>query len=139
MDGTMRRQHDPGKLGARLVYGPEICPPHCHGRPYRFARPWVRRPYDGTIVAGAAPGTRITVAAVGAVLRVGLLTSAGIGPIPTPIAATGIIATRLGQPARECSMRVRRPVLVGNVMARMRSERREALAVGMEPGKARCR
>ena len=32
-----------------------------------FARPWVRRPYYGTIVAGIALGTLITVAAVGAV------------------------------------------------------------------------
>ena len=37
------------------------------GRPYWFARPWVRRPYYGTIIAGVALGTLITVAAVGAV------------------------------------------------------------------------
>ena len=35
------------------------------GRPYWFARPWGRRPYYGTIVAGVALGTLITVAAVG--------------------------------------------------------------------------
>jgi len=38
-----------------------------HGRPYWFARPWVRRPYYGTIIAGVALGAIITVAAVGAV------------------------------------------------------------------------
>jgi hypothetical protein len=35
------------------------------GRPYWYARPWARRPYYGTIVAGVALGTLITVAAVG--------------------------------------------------------------------------
>jgi len=39
------------------------------GRPYWYSRPWVRRPYYGTIVAGVALGTLITVAAVGAVPR----------------------------------------------------------------------
>jgi hypothetical protein len=39
------------------------------GRPYWYARPWVRRPYYGTIIAGVALGTLITVAAVGAVPR----------------------------------------------------------------------
>ena len=37
------------------------------GRPYWYARPWARRPYYGTIVAGVALGALITVAAVGAV------------------------------------------------------------------------
>ncbi len=37
------------------------------GRPYWFARPWARRPYYGTIIAGVALGTLITVAAIGAV------------------------------------------------------------------------
>jgi hypothetical protein len=37
------------------------------GRPYWYARPWARRPYYGTIIAGVALGTLITVAAVGAV------------------------------------------------------------------------
>jgi hypothetical protein len=35
------------------------------GRPYWFGRPWARRPYYGTIIAGVALGTIITVAAVG--------------------------------------------------------------------------
>jgi len=39
------------------------------GRPYWYARPWVRRPYYGRIVAGVALGTLITVAVVGAVPR----------------------------------------------------------------------
>jgi hypothetical protein len=39
------------------------------GRPYGHARPWVRRPYYGRIVAGVALGTLITVAVVGAVPR----------------------------------------------------------------------
>ena len=38
-----------------------------YGRPYWFARPWVRRPYYGTIIAGVALGTILTVAAVGMV------------------------------------------------------------------------
>jgi len=33
----------------------------------QYARPWARRPYYGTIVAGVALGALITVAAVGAV------------------------------------------------------------------------
>jgi hypothetical protein len=37
------------------------------GRPYWFARPWVRRPYYGTIIAGVALGALVTVAVVGAV------------------------------------------------------------------------
>ena len=47
--------------------GPWRGPHGWYGRPYWFARPWVRRPYYGTIVAGVALGTLITVAAVGAV------------------------------------------------------------------------
>ena len=42
-------------------------PPHWRGRPYWYARPWVRRPYYGRVVAGVALGTLITVAVVGAV------------------------------------------------------------------------
>jgi hypothetical protein len=38
-----------------------------YGRPYWFARPWARRPYYGTIIAGVALGAIITVAAVGMV------------------------------------------------------------------------
>ena len=41
--------------------------PGWRGRPYWFARPWARRPYYGTIVAGVALGALITVVAVGAV------------------------------------------------------------------------
>jgi hypothetical protein len=37
------------------------------GRSYWFGRPWVRRPYYGTIIAGVALGTIITVAAIGVV------------------------------------------------------------------------
>jgi hypothetical protein len=36
-----------------------------YGRPYWFSRPWGARPYYGTIIAGVALGTLITVAAVG--------------------------------------------------------------------------
>jgi hypothetical protein len=35
------------------------------GRPYWYGRPWAPRPYYGTIIAGVALGTLITVAAVG--------------------------------------------------------------------------
>jgi len=47
--------------------GPWRGPPGWAGRPYWFARPWARRPYYGTIIAGVALGTLITVAAIGAV------------------------------------------------------------------------
>jgi hypothetical protein len=47
--------------------GPWRGPPGWSGRPFWFARPWVRRPYYGTIIAGVALGTLITVAAIGAV------------------------------------------------------------------------
>jgi hypothetical protein len=36
------------------------------GRPYWYARPWVRRPYYGTIIAGVALGTIVGVAIAGA-------------------------------------------------------------------------
>jgi hypothetical protein len=55
----------PGWRGARHWHGP----PGWAGRPYWHGRPWVRRPYYGTIVAGVALGTLITVAAVGYVPR----------------------------------------------------------------------
>jgi hypothetical protein len=42
-------------------------PHNWRGRPYWYARPWVRRPYYGRVVAGVALGTLITVAVVGAV------------------------------------------------------------------------
>jgi hypothetical protein len=47
--------------------GPWRGPLGWSGRPYWFARPWARRPYYSTIIAGVALGTLITVAAVGAV------------------------------------------------------------------------
>ena len=53
----------PGWRGAGAWRGP----PGWAGRPYWFGRPWVRRPYYGTIIAGVALGTLITVAAIGAV------------------------------------------------------------------------
>jgi hypothetical protein len=52
---------DPGWRGAAPWRGP----PGWSGRPYWYGRPWVRRPYYGTIIAGVALGTLITVAAVG--------------------------------------------------------------------------
>ena len=54
---------EPGWRGAPAWRGP----PGWAGRPYWYGRPWVRRPYYGTIVAGVALGTLITVAAIGAV------------------------------------------------------------------------
>ena|ERR1700733_10622131 len=56
------RRFAPGP-GPRVWRGP----PGWSGRPYWFARPWVRRPYYGTIIAGVALGTLVTVAAVGMV------------------------------------------------------------------------
>ena len=40
--------------------------PGWRGRPYWYARPWARRPYYGTIMAGVALGTIVGVAIVGA-------------------------------------------------------------------------
>ena len=60
-------QFFPGWRGGPGWRGPWRGPPGWNGRPYWFARPWVRRPYYGTIVAGVALGTLITLAAVGAV------------------------------------------------------------------------
>jgi hypothetical protein len=54
---------EPGWRGAPAWRGP----PGWAGRPYWFGRPWVRRPYYGTIIAGVALGTILTVAAIGAV------------------------------------------------------------------------
>jgi hypothetical protein len=42
-------------------------PPGWRGRPYWYARPWVRRPYYGRVIAGVALGTIVTVAAIGLV------------------------------------------------------------------------
>ena len=36
-----------------------------YGRPYWAVRPWYARPYFGTVVAGVALGTLVTVAAIG--------------------------------------------------------------------------
>jgi hypothetical protein len=60
-------QFFPGWRGGPGWRGPWRGPLGWSGRPYWFARPWVRRPYYGTIIAGVALGTLITVAAVGAV------------------------------------------------------------------------
>jgi hypothetical protein len=60
-------QFFPGWRGGPGWRGPWRGPRGWSGRPYWFARPWVRRPYYGTIIAGVALGTLITVAAVGAV------------------------------------------------------------------------
>jgi len=60
-------QFFPGWRGGPGWRGPWRGPRGWAGRPYWFARPWVRRPYYGTIIAGVALGTLITVAAVGAV------------------------------------------------------------------------
>ena len=51
--------------------GPRFAGPRFIGprRGFVFARPWVRRPYYGRIVAGVALGTIITVAAVGLIPR----------------------------------------------------------------------
>ncbi len=51
----------PGWRGAAPWRGP----PGWTGRPYWYGRPWAPRPYYGTIIAGVALGTLITVAAVG--------------------------------------------------------------------------
>jgi hypothetical protein len=53
----------PGWRGAAYWRGPV----GWTGRPYWYGRPWAARPYYGTIVAGVALGTLITVAAVGLV------------------------------------------------------------------------
>ena len=63
-DGPGRHSYG-GWRGAPAWHGPR----GWAGRPYWHGRPWVRRPYYGTIFAGVALGTLITVAAVGAVPR----------------------------------------------------------------------
>ena len=55
----------PRYIGPRYG-GPRFIGP---GRGFVFARPWVRRPYYGRIVAGVALGTIVTVAAVGLIPR----------------------------------------------------------------------
>jgi hypothetical protein len=52
---------EPGWRGAPAWRGP----PGWSGRPYWYGRPWVRRPHYGTIFAGVALGTIISVAAIG--------------------------------------------------------------------------
>jgi hypothetical protein len=52
---------EPGWRGAPAWHGPR----GWSGRPYWFGRPWARRPYYGTIIAGVALGTIITVGAIG--------------------------------------------------------------------------
>lgn len=52
---------EPRWKGAPAWHGPR----GWAGRPYWFGRPWVRRPYYGTVIAGVALGTLITVAAIG--------------------------------------------------------------------------
>jgi hypothetical protein len=47
--------------GSARFYGPR----GYVGRPYWYTRAWYARPYYGTIVAGVALGTLITVAAIG--------------------------------------------------------------------------
>ena len=59
--GFLEGGGQPGWRGAPVWRGP----PGWSGRPYWYGRPWVRRPYYGTIIAGVALGTIITVAAVG--------------------------------------------------------------------------
>jgi hypothetical protein len=51
--------------------GPRFAGPRFIGprRGFVYARPWVRRPYYGRIVAGVALGTIVTVAAVGLIPR----------------------------------------------------------------------
>src|SRR6478672_2162137 len=51
----------PGWRGAAPWRGPA----GWTGKPYWYGRPWAPRPYYGTIIAGVALGTLITVAAVG--------------------------------------------------------------------------
>ena len=51
--------------GPRYV-GPRFIGPR---RGFVYSRPWVRRPYYGTIVAGVVLGTIVTVAAVGMIPR----------------------------------------------------------------------
>jgi hypothetical protein len=58
-----------GPRGPRFV-GPRVGPRFYGPRGgYVYARPWVRRPYYGRIIAGVALGTIVTVAAVGLIPR----------------------------------------------------------------------
>jgi hypothetical protein len=47
-------------------FGPRFIGPR---RGFVYSRPWVRRPYYGTVVAGVVLGTIVTVAAVGMIPR----------------------------------------------------------------------
>lgn len=52
--------------GQRFAPGARYFAPRgYYGRPYWAVRPWYARPYFGTIVAGVALGTIVTVAAIG--------------------------------------------------------------------------
>jgi hypothetical protein len=54
------------RYAPRYAVGPRYLAPRGYaGRPYWFSRPWGARPYYGTIVAGVALGTLVTVAAIG--------------------------------------------------------------------------
>jgi len=55
----------PRYVGPRYI-GPRYVGPRGG---FVYARPWARRPYYGTIIAGVALGTIVTVAAVGLVPR----------------------------------------------------------------------
>jgi hypothetical protein len=75
-NGIQHVQYRPYVTGPRYFAGPRYAPRYAvgpryfaprgyAGRPYWFARPWGARPHYGTIVAGVALGTLVTVAAIG--------------------------------------------------------------------------
>jgi hypothetical protein len=67
--GSIAAEAQYWRPGPRFI-GPRVGPRFYGPRGgYVFARPWVRRPYYGRIVAGVALGTIVTVAAVGLIPR----------------------------------------------------------------------
>jgi hypothetical protein len=66
MQNVQYRPYAAQRFAPRYAVGPRYYAPRGYaGRPYWFARPWGARPYYGTIVAGVALGTLVTVAAIG--------------------------------------------------------------------------
>ncbi len=62
----VRAYGGPRYVAPRFAGAPRFYAPRGYvGRPYWFARPWGARPYYGTIIAGVALGTLVTVAAIG--------------------------------------------------------------------------
>jgi hypothetical protein len=78
LERVQYRPYQRGSVGPRYYTAPRAFAPRVVGggaryfaprgyvgRPYWYSRPWGARPYYGTIIAGVALGTLVTVAAIG--------------------------------------------------------------------------